>query len=193
MKAIAWLLGVAGLVAAGVYSGVSLVRWEWTRALFFAIVFVAAEIGLVAGLLLDKLDKLVAHDRHGARDRAGGLALGGGEGGATMRPAAEILRTHRGDGVRFAWLRTDPAEFMGRTNVFVTVMVGGGVLLSAGAWALDKIASHTTEPRREARLGRDLDRIAYRRGLVVDEVTALARREPRREEPHTATLLGRRR
>jgi hypothetical protein len=184
VKALAWTLGLAGLVAAGVYTGVSLVRWEWTRALFFAIVFVAAEVGLVGGLLLDKLDKL---------DPAGRRRVGEERLGPTgTLPAAEILRTHRADGERFAWLRTDPADFMGRTNVFVTVMVGGGVLLSGGAWLIDKIASRTSDPLRDKRLGRELDRIAYRRGLVVDEVTALAHSELHREDERVISLLGRR-
>lgn len=69
------------------------------------------------------------------------------------------------------------------------MVVGGGVLLSGGAWVIDKLASHSVDPSREARLGSELDAIAYRPGLVVDDETALARSRPHREDRRLNKLL----
>lgn len=174
MKLIAWGVAALTLVAAGVYTMVSLARWEWTRALFFAIVFVAAEVLLATAAVLSRLGRLEQE-----------LAT-------VRRPepvALQALRTTRHEHQRFAWLRTDPNESAVRTNVFITLMVGGGVLLSGGAWLIDKIASRTVDPGREARLSRQLDGIAYQRGLVVDDVNALARARPQRDDPSVDAFL----
>jgi hypothetical protein len=175
MKAIAWLVAGATLVAAGVYTVVSLARWEWNRALFFAIVFVAAEVGLAAALVLRRL----------ARVEALVTEL------PTPDPGVRrALRDTRGEPERFAWMRVDPTDVVGRTHVFITLLVGGGVVLSGGAWLLDKLASNTVDPRREQRLGRDLDAIAYRPGLLVDEVDVLARPSLDRDDPRVRSFLG---
>ena len=175
MKAIAWLTAAATLVAAAAYTVVSLARWEWNRALFFAVVFVAAEVGLGLALVLHRL----------ARVEVLVTDL------PTPDPGVRrALRDTRDDQERFAWLRVDPADVVGRTHVFVTLLVGGGVLLSGGAWLLDKLATKTVDPRREQRLGRELDAIAYRPGLLVDEVDVLARPSLDRDDPRVRAFLG---
>ncbi|HEU5150848.1 MAG TPA: hypothetical protein VFU19_10145 [Iamia sp.] len=175
MKTIAWLVAGITLLAAAVYTFVSLARWEWNRALFFAIVFVAAEVGLGIALVLRRL----------ARVEALVTDLPAPDPGARR-----ALRDTRGEQERFAWLRVDPTEVVGRTNVFITLLVGGGVILSGGAWLLDKLASSTVDPRREQRLGRELDGIAYRPGLLVDEVDTLARPSLDRDDPRVRSFLG---
>lgn len=142
MKSFAWFAGIATLVGALGYTAVSLARWEWNRALFFGMVFLAAEVGLAAALVLKKLP--------------------GVESSLTKQwpetsPARRALKATRPDGERFAWLRPDPKDVLSRTNVFITMVVGGGVLLSGGAWVIDKLASRTVDPSREARLGSELD------------------------------------
>jgi hypothetical protein len=87
-------------------------------------------------------------------------------------------------------MKVDPVDLTGRTNVFITLVVGGGVLLSGGAWVLDKLASSTVDPGREQRLGGDLDRIAYRPGLLVDEVDVLARPSLDQDDPRVRAFLG---
>ncbi len=174
MKGIAWAAAVVTLFVSGIYTVVSLARWEWSRALFFAIVFVAAEVLIGAAAVLARVAKLES-------DVAG-----------LRRPApvaVEALRATRHDQRRFAWMAGDAADVTSRTNVFVTLLVGGGVLLSAGAWLIDKIATRTVDPRREAVLGRQLDAIAYRPGLVVDEVNALARPHLQRDDPQLDAFL----
>ncbi|HEX7130996.1 MAG TPA: hypothetical protein VF228_00385 [Iamia sp.] len=175
MKTLAWLVAAATLIAAGLYTVVSLARWEWNRALFFAVVFVAAEVGLAIALVLRRLARVEAL--------------------VTDPPAPDpgvrkALRDTRGEEDRFGWLRVDPTDVVGRTHVFITLLVGGGVVLSGGAWLLDKVASHTVDPRREQRLGRELDTIAYRPGLLVDEVDVLARPALDRDDPRVRAFLG---
>lgn len=174
MKAVAWIIAGLTLLMAGIYTVVSLARWEWTRSVFFAIVFVAAEVLLATAVILSRLTRL---DGEVAELRR------------TEPTALHALRSTRGDQERFAWLRIDPNRSVDRTNVFITLMVGGGVLLSGGAWLLDKLASRTVDPRREARLSRQLDSIAYERGLVVDEVNVLARLRPQRDDPRLDAFL----
>lgn len=174
MKVVAWAFATATLVAAGGYTVVSLVRWEWNRALFFAIVFVAAEVAMATALVLRRLARVEA------------LA-------ATAPPVptgiAHALRSTRGDADRFPWLHVEPSDVVGRTSVFVTLLVGGGVILSGGAWLLDRLASSTVDPARERRLGRELSAIAYRPGLLVDQVEALARPSLDQDDPRVRSFL----
>lgn len=175
MRVVAWLVAAVTLVAAAVYTVVSLARWEWNRALFFALLFVAVEVGLAAAIVLRRLARVERLVVHASADDGG---------------ARRALRDTRHEHVRFAWLRVDPADVVGRTNVFITFLVGGGVLVSAGAWLIDKVASNTVDPRLEQRLGRELDAIAYRPGLLVDEVDALARPSLDRDDPRVRSFLG---
>ena len=170
MKTIAWLAGLGTLVAALVYMVVSLNRWEWNRALFFGLIVVIAEIGLATGLVLRKLSEL---QRHPSVDPDLLAVL------REARPPAPD---------RFAWLKGTS----GRTNVFITFFVGGGVLLSGLAWLIDRIASNTATPRAEERLVADLGPISYPRGgLMVDDVTALAQEVPGADDAQIRMLLRR--
>jgi hypothetical protein len=171
MKVVAWLTGIGTLIAAGVYLVVSLNRWEWNRALFFGLVMLIAEVGLATGLVLRRLGRLERALDPDA-DPAVVAALR-----ATRPPAAD----------RFSWLR----ESASRTNVFVTFLVGGGVLISGAAWLVDRLASQTATPAREHRLARRLDRIAYPPdGLLVDDALALAQDVPGTDDAHIRALLG---
>lgn len=155
MKLIAWLAGLTTLVAAGIYMVVSLNRWEWNRALFFGLIVLIAEVALATGLVLRKLSQLTVD----ADPEVGQIVR-------ATRPAAPD---------RFAWLR----ESNDRLSVFITFLVGGGVVLSAIAWVLDRIASSTTTPRREAQLAAQLAPISYPvGGLLLDEATVLAQEVP---------------
>lgn len=176
MKTVAWFGGVTTLVLAGIYTVVSVARWEWNRALFFGLLFLAAEVGLAAALVLRRLARVER-------------SLASLAPSPSPSPSQDALRRTRRDEPRFRWLRADPAEVVGRTNVFITLVVGGGILLSGGAWVIDKVASRTVDPRREQALGRELDAIAYRRGLLVDDVTALARPRPDQDDPRVRAFL----
>jgi hypothetical protein len=170
MKVIAWLAGIGTLIAAAVYMVVSLNRWEWNRALFFALIVVVAEVFLATGLVLRKLDRLIAASR-------------------TDTETLDVLRATRDPMPnRFAWLK----EQSGRLNVFITFLVGGGMILSGIAWVIDRLASRTTTPIGEGRLVARLESISYPRGgLVVDDVTVLAQDVPGADDAQIHKLLRR--
>lgn len=170
MKTIAWLAGIGTLLASGVYMIVSLNRWEWNRALFFGLILLIAEVGLATGLVLRRLARL---EYRGSVDPA----------------VPQILRETRPPSPdRFAWLR-DSGE---RLNVFITFLVGGGVLLSAIAWIVDRLASKTSSPAGEEVLTRQLAPISYPSGgLLLDDVTVLAQDVPGADDEQIRQLLRR--
>ncbi|HEX6422231.1 MAG TPA: hypothetical protein VFZ79_02060 [Acidimicrobiales bacterium] len=170
MRIIAWLAGISTLVAAAAYTIVSLNRWEWNRALFFGLVVLIAEVGLATGLVLRRLARL----ERASRD--------------VLDPMLrEILRVNRPpQRDRFSWLKESPSQM----NVFVTFLVGGGIVVSAAAWLIDRLAARTATPVGEDRLARRLGRISYPRGgLLVDDVTALAQDVPGADDRQIRQLL----
>lgn len=171
MKHFAWLAGIASALTAAAYMVVSLNRWEWNRALFFGLILLMAEVGLATGLVLRKLDRIAAK-----------VAA------ATSDPAVQgILQDARPPAAdRFAWLR----ETTQRTNVFITFLVGGGVVLSGAAWLVDRVASRTSTPHREEHLARLLAPISYpAAGLLVDDATALTQDVPGGDDAVLRSLL----
>jgi hypothetical protein len=170
MKVIAWLAGIGTLLAGGFYMIVSLNRWEWNRALFFGLIFLIAEIALATGLVLRRLSRLEYRMK-------------------VDPTVAKVLRdTRPATPDRFAWLRDSTQEL----SVFITFIVGGGVLLSGVAWMVDRIASKTSSPAGEQKLGRQLTRITYPSGgLLLDDVTVLAQEVPGANDEQIRWLLRR--
>jgi hypothetical protein len=170
VKTIAWLAGIGTMAAGLAYMVVSLNRWEWNRALFFGLIVVIAEVGLATGLVLRKLTDV-------QRSREVDPAV-----------LATLRETRPGSPDRFAWLKQSSS----RTNVFITFLVGGGVLLSAMAWIVDRVASKTSTPRGEEQLAADLRAIRYPSGgLLVDDVTVLAQEVPGADDAQIRMLLRR--
>jgi hypothetical protein len=167
VKAVVWLAGIATLVGGAVYMIVSLNRWEWNRALFFGLIVLIAEVGLATGLVLRKIEA------SGRRDPE----------------TLAVLRETRGPSPdRFAWLK----ESNGQLNVFITFLVGGGVILSGVAWVVDRLASNTSTAVGEERLAEQLHMIGYPSGgLVVDDVTVLAQDMPGADDEQLRKLLRR--
>lgn len=171
MKIIAWLAGIGTLLAGALYMVVSLNRWEWNRALFFGLIVLIAEVGLATGLVLRRLARL----EHVS---------------SRVDPAvANIIREARPPSPdRFAWLR----ESNQNLNVFITFLVGGGVMLSGIAWVVDRVASKSSSPAGEERLGRQLNPISYPSGgLLLDDVTVLAQEVPGANDDQIRQLLRR--
>lgn len=171
MKIIAWLAGIGTLLAGALYMIVSLNRWEWNRALFFGLIVLIAEVGLATGLVLRRLARL----EHVS---------------SRVDPAvANIIREARPPSPdRFAWLR----ESNQNLNVFITFLVGGGVMLSGIAWVVDRVASKSSSPAGEERLGRQLNPISYPSGgLLLDDVTVLAQEVPGANDDQIRQLLRR--
>jgi hypothetical protein len=113
--------------------------WEWNRALVAGVLMVAAEVGLVAILLLSRLDRLgrrIADTSRAERIK-------------TRLEAAPTRST------TFAWLR-DP----NRMNVFVPVLLGAGVIASGLAWLVERIARVTSRSGTTSSLSKDLAGLA---------------------------------
>jgi hypothetical protein len=126
-------IGLAALLvvmaAAGWYVFVYLYRWEWNRALVSGLIFLAAEMGLFAALILDRLARLGRRVDDIDRARVDERAL-------------RRLREHAPEPARpFAWL--DRSQM----NVFVPVLLGAGVILSAAAFVVERIAGMVVAPR----------------------------------------------
>ncbi len=167
MKTIAWLAAVGTMVGAAVYMIVSLNRWEWNRALFFGLIVLIAEVGIATALILRRMTRIEK---------------------SKLDPAVlAILReTRPANPNRFDWLKDSTRQF----NVFITFLVGGGVILSGLAWIADKVASTTATPAGEEQIARQLGGISYPRGgLLVDEVTALAQDVPGTDDAQIRKLL----
>ena len=170
MKIIAWLAGIGTLVASGMYMVVSLNRWEWNRALFFGLIFLIAEVALATGLVLRRLARLEQTSKRDDPD------------------VLQILHETRPSRDRFAWMRESTGQF----HVFITFLVGGGVLLSGIAWVVDRVASKTSSPNGEQRLARELSPISYPSGgLLLDDVTVLAQEVPGADDQQIRQLLRR--
>jgi hypothetical protein len=171
VKTIAWLAGIGTLLAALLYMVVSLNRWEWNRALFFGLIVLIAEVGLATGLVLRRLARLEYTAKR------------------TVDPTVvQILGETRPTRDRFAWMR----ESAGQMNVFITFLVGGGVLLSGIAWVVDRVASKTSSPAGEERLANQLSPISYPAGgLLLDDITVLAQEVPGADDYQIRQLLRR--
>jgi hypothetical protein len=144
------------MVLAGSWALLSLYRWEWTRALWMTIAFVVAEVALVGLVLVRRLQEL--------SERL--------EGFDTADPDVRArLAESRPSTDHFAWLR----ESATRTNVFVTMILGGGVLISGVLWIVDKVAGQSVTTSREGKLALQLSAIAFPRdGLVPPESSLFA-------------------
>lgn len=145
-RRIAWAVGVITLAASGTYVFVYLYRWEWNRALTAGLFFLAAEIGLAAAFLVERIRKL-EHRIEATKDATDPAYA---QVRARLAEAAPPGRDH------FAWLRSD----LQRTNVFIPVLMGAGVVLSALAWLVEKVARATAGPAREHALASQLLPIA---------------------------------
>ena len=152
--------GTVVLVASGIYFFVYLWRWEWNRAVVAGILFLAAEVGLSAAVILDRLRNL----SRGAPDPQVLSRLK-----ETAPPARNF----------FAWL--SPRQ--GHAGVFVPVLLGMGVVASALAAVVERIARSTAKPVMERGLAARLGPLSWpSTGLAQPHVdpTAILSRPVRR-------------
>lgn len=171
MRAVAWMVAIGTLLTSAFFVVLSLTRWEWNRALFFAIVLLVAEVAIATALILRRLARL--ETRRGV-DPATVEALR-----ATRPPHPH----------RFRWLE----ETTQGLNVFITFLVASGIIVSGVAWLADRIAAGTATKAGEDRLARQLTEISYPSGgLLVDEITALAQQVPGADDAQIRRLLERR-
>lgn len=163
MKKLAWIIGAIALLGSTGYLFSYVIRWQWNRALFAAAAVIALLVVMGTAAVLRKLDMLESN-------------LGNARGGD---PVLDDLRATRPSRDHFAWLR----DSTGTTNVFITLLLGGGVLVSGIAWIVGKLAEGTTTPAAERRLADRLgplrfpdDGLAPATDTHFDPATTLLRR-----------------
>ncbi len=180
MRKIAWVAAVVTLVSSGSYIFVYLYRWEWHRALIVAVLFIGAEVATAAALVYRRVGAL--------QRRLEERWEGDGEPRTTPDAAVvDILRASAPRRNHFAWL--DPRD--GRAGVFIPVLLGSGVIVSALAWLVERIAGGAAEPTATRRLGRELSSIAFPAGgFVAEEQELLAQDGHTRHDEDLALLLG---
>jgi hypothetical protein len=169
----AWLIGFAALVASGAYVLVYIYRWEWNRALMVGLLFVAMEVAFANALVLRRLAN-AATDSGAASARV-----------ADSR-TVDHLRATRPTRRHFAWLEDQTTGL----SVFVTLLLGAGLVLTLGTWIVDRVATRTAVPTLERSLAARLDAAAFPKGpLVPDDRDLLAAAGPYGVE-HLEQLLG---
>ena len=134
------------LLTAGTYVLVYLYRWEWTRAQFAFLLFVAAEVALLGVLLVGRLERSAPP-------------------AAVDRTVLDDLRSTAPAHRPFAWLSPRNGEM----SVFVPILMTAGVLLAALAWLVERVASHTAVPALERSLARRLGNLALPASLLTPD------------------------
>ena len=168
-KKVSLLALLLTLALSAMWTAVSLYRWEWTRALWMTIVFVGAEVALIGIMVLQRIRSLEER----------------------IEDSRQAVATHRrADGIpatdRFEWLR----ESTNRANVFVTVFLGGGVLVSAVLWVVDKLAGRSVVSSQQRKLAASLRGIAFPvSGFVPPDSVLFAADFDRDEREDLALLL----
>jgi hypothetical protein len=131
-RRIGLLLATGVLVAAAAYTLVYLYRWEWHRALIAGMFLLVVELGIGIALVLDRIARLEAKLDARQRDELAATR-------ATLREAEAPAREP------FAWL----SDSTNRMSVFVPLLLGAGVVLSALAWVVERVARLTARPTLE--------------------------------------------
>jgi hypothetical protein len=134
-RRIVYVIAALSLAATGTYLLVYLYRWEWNRALIAGIMFVATEIGVGLAMVVSKLRSI---DQRLERIELLGVAPAPR---AVADPGvlAAIEDAAPPQAKPFAWLDRDPTSM----NVFVPLLLGAGMVVSALAWVVERVARST--------------------------------------------------
>lgn len=129
LRLLARVLTLIVVGVSGTYLLVYLYRWEWNRAMMAGLFFVAGEIALVATSILNRIDRLALRLTGAQREAAEGV----------YRRLRAVPTEPRDT---FRWLRSDTEGL----PVFVPVLLGAGVILSALAHVVQRIAISSIDP-----------------------------------------------
>lgn len=169
-RAVLMALALVVLVVSGVYMIVDLARWEWNRAIISGLFFVASLVIVSTFVVMRAIQRLGR--------RLDGLAA------ASHTEVRAVLRSSndRAAARHFEWLDQPP----NRLSVFVPVLLGAGVILSALAYIIERIAGAfagaTLDRRTAAAITPDLPLL----GEPLVDSAHPAVRAPMR----TATVVG---
>lgn len=148
-RRIAYFIGGFTLVGSGAYVLIYLYRWEWHRAIVAGVFFLGTEIALAAAVILERLQGLRS------------LVVAG----ADSRELERIQETAPDPKRHFAWLEGSDEKL----GVFVPILMGTGLLLSAAAWAVERIAARTARPALERRLAARLRPLSFTGGFLPEQ------------------------
>lgn len=155
-KRLGYAMALLVMLASGIYVFVYLYRWEWNRAITAGIFLIASGLAVATVALFDRMDRL-----------EGKIDAALSQKPATQDPLPLIEAARPESHQHFAWLRD--TENM---NVFVPVLMGAGVVVSALAWAIERFAMKTLRPSMEAGLATDLGALALPAGGLLGAPTA---------------------
>lgn len=144
------ILAIAVLVFSGAYLLIYLYRWEWNRALVSGLFFLAAEVALLAAVILNRL--------RGIERRLDEMQRQSVEPILTRIRESEPERSSP-----FPWLGPKTEGF----GVFIPVLLGAGVIISGLAYLLERVAKMTATPVAEHDLARRLAPLAPPSGGLV--------------------------
>ena len=124
-----YVVAAAALAASAGYTLVYLYRWEWHRALVAAAFMIAIEVGLGFAVVLERIARVERRLDDGARGRTA----------ESTRTREVLAATAPPPRTSFEWLKDAPT----RTSVFIPILLGAGVVLSAIAWIVERVARAT--------------------------------------------------
>jgi len=141
---LATLASAIVLLTAATYMVLYIARWEWTRALISAAVLTAmlsivstvlvlARIGELTALVHSSLDTGVAHGRSAPSPSDTSDTTDDRPTADTAAALRDAGRTHAAR--HFDWLHDST-----RTGVFIPVLLGAGMILSAVAWLVERLS-----------------------------------------------------
>jgi hypothetical protein len=143
-------------------------RWEWNRALVSGLMFLAAEVGLFGAIALEMLSRLRKEVRAATAVATSASRQVRPDVLARIRESAPPPRN------QFAWLQ----QQSGRTNVFIPILLGAGVIASGLAWVVERIARMTTGKRLEQDLAIRLGAFTLPEQLVDERTDRFSMFEP---------------
>lgn len=127
LRGIGILVAVVTALGALAFALLYMARWEWHRALVAGIAFVGAEVGVGIIMILRRLDGMAE-----PRER--------------RRPPDTPPVRHDPVSPEFPWL----SHTRERHGVFVPILLGGGVLVTAVTWLIEKVSSGAGSSRPAA-------------------------------------------
>ena len=155
------LLTAVAAAASGFYMIVYLFRWQWNRALIAAIFFVAAEVALVAQVLLERLmriERAIQEAPAVAAQPVATIAVDERE-----RVSGHLRAAQPRPSRHFAWLQ----ESATRHNVFLPVLLGAGVVMSGIAWLVESVARRVAQPALDRPAVAALGRLSFPAGGLL--------------------------
>ncbi|HSA52385.1 MAG TPA: hypothetical protein VLH10_20050 [Yinghuangia sp.] len=173
LKYVSFLLGGVSAAATALYLFVYLYRWQWNRALICGVLLIAIEVLLLGAIILTRLNRLertIAADDGRSED---------------VRRRLRQSRDHAYEESPHAFRWIDAAHLgdQGARHVFIPVLLGLGVVLSALSWIVQRAARLTVGPTSDKRLSRRLAPLGA-------PAVSTGPGSGARSGPHTASQLG---